>query len=160
MRNLTFYLAAPSLRRRKIKFSSTFFKRWRVSSGQRLLVARRSGRKPLRWKRLLKGKATRQNCLVACGTFCKRKSSQPTTASHNPDRLPGGRPVCYRTRNPVSGKQRSAFSSGRLSLHPIRVLVEWVAQLFTSRHRVSAVKVFVHPLQKVAGSTYPCLQKK
>ena len=49
---------------------------------------------------------------------------------------------------------------GRLSLHPIRVLVEWVAQLFTSRHRVSAVKVFVHPLQKVAGSTYPCLQKK
>ena len=39
---------------------------------------------------------------------------------------------------------------GRLSLHPIHVLVEWVALAFTSRDQVSISEVSL-PFQKEAG---------
>ena len=62
----------------QIKFSSTFFKRWQVSSGQRLLVELRRARKTLSFRRLLKGKSAREFSLADWGTFCKRKSSRQT----------------------------------------------------------------------------------
>ena len=51
---------------------------------------------------------------------------------------------------PLFKSFRPSFSSGMMP-HPIHVLVEWVAQPSTSRHRVCKVKVFVHLFQKVAG---------
>ena len=62
----------------------------------------------LSFKLLLKGKSARQFCLADWGTFCKRKSSQLTTDSHNPEKPPGGRFFCCRSIIPVSKRQRSA----------------------------------------------------
>ena len=54
------------------------------------------GRAPQSSKRLYRqapfeGKSRKTVCLAAWGTFCKRKSSQLTTDSHNPEKPPGGR---------------------------------------------------------------------
>ena len=95
------------------KFSSTFFKRWQVSSGQRLLVELRRARNTFIVQAPFEGKSRKTNCLAAWGTFCKRKSSQQTSDSHNPEKPPGGRFFYCRRINCVSGKQRSAFSAVR-----------------------------------------------
>ena len=62
-----------------------------MSSGQRLLVARRNVRNTFALEAPFEGKSRKTNCLAAWGTFCKRKSSQLTTDSHNPEKPPGGR---------------------------------------------------------------------
>ena len=84
------------------------FKRKRVSSGQRLLVELRRARNTFIVRRLLKGKSAREMSLADWGTFCKRKSSQLTTDSYNPEKPPGGRFFCCRSIIPVSKRQRSA----------------------------------------------------
>ena len=72
------------------------FKRKRVSSGQRLLVELRRARNTFIVRRLLKGKSAREMSLADWGTFCKRKSSQPTTDLMKPSQPSGGRLGCYR----------------------------------------------------------------
>ena len=81
----------PVCREEKIKFSSTFFKRWQVSSGQRLLVELRRARNTSIVRRLLKGKSAREISLADWGTFCKRKSSQQSAGQHHPGKPSGGR---------------------------------------------------------------------
>ena len=71
------------------------------------------GRAPQSSKRLCRqapfeGKSRKTNGLAAWGTFCKRKSSQLTTDSYNPEKPPGGRFFCCRSIIPVSKRQRSA----------------------------------------------------
>ena len=62
-----------------------------MSSGQRLLVARRNVRNTFALEAPFEGKSRKTNCLAAWGTFCKRKSSQQTSDSHNSEKPPGGR---------------------------------------------------------------------
>ena len=50
------------------------------------------------------GKSRKTNCLAAWGTFCKRKSSQLTIDSYNPEKPPGGRFFCCRTIKPSERK--------------------------------------------------------
>ena len=84
-----------------------------MSSGQRLLVELRRARNAFIVQAPFEGKSRKTNCLAAWGTFCKRKSSQQTSDSHNPEKPPGGRFFYCRRINCVSGKQRSAFSAVR-----------------------------------------------
>ena len=95
----------------QIKFSSTFFKRWRVSSGQRLLVERRSARNASIVRRLLEGegKPCKQDFLR--GPFCKRKRAQQTAVMYNPAKPPGGRFCCFRTCKLKSSKNFFALPS-------------------------------------------------
>ena len=62
-----------------------------MSSGQRLLVELRRARNTFIVQAPFEGKSRKTNCLAAWGTFCKRKSSQLTTDSYNPEKPPGGR---------------------------------------------------------------------
>ena len=104
-----------------------------MSSGQRLLVARRNVRNTFALEAPFEGKSRKTNCLAAWGTFCKRKSSQQTSDSHNSEKPPGGRFFWRHDAAPKSrigyvqsptshfaapsqipgGKQRSAFSAVR-----------------------------------------------
>ena len=116
----------PVCREEKIKFSSTFFKRWQVSSGQRLLVELRRARNTFIVQAPFEGKSRETNCLAAWGTFCKRKSSQLTTDSYNPEKPPGGRFFCCRTTKPSERKtaqrlfRRSAAGDSEAPLLPPR----------------------------------------
>ena len=89
------------------------------------------GRAPQSSKRLCRqapfeGKSRKTNGLAAWGTFCKRKSSQLTTDSHNPEKPPGGRFFCCRTIKPSERKtaqrlfRRSAAGDSEAPLLPPR----------------------------------------
>ena len=85
----------------QIKFSSTFFKRWRVSSGQRLLVERRSARNASIVRRLLEGEGNPCKQDFLRGPFCKRNRAQQTAVMYNPAKPPSGRFCCCRAQSPV-----------------------------------------------------------
>ena len=87
------------------------------------------GRAPQSSKRLYRqapfeGKSRKTVCLAAWGTFCKRKSSQLTTDSHNPEKPPTGRFFCCRTIKPSERKtaqrlfRRSAAGDSEAPLLP------------------------------------------
>ena len=102
----TFRLAGPSLY--KIKFSSTFFKRWQFPKTASL-VERRSARNASIVRRLLEGEGNPCKQDFLRGPFCKRKRAQETAGLHHPRQPSGGRlPCCQQDLF----KRRSSAAAG------------------------------------------------
>ena len=132
------------------KFSSTFFKRWQVSSGQRLLVELRRARKTLSFRRLLKGKSAREFSLADWGTFCKRKSSRQTAVLQCPEKPPSGRFFCCRTESPA--EESKAFLRIRM---PLRLFL--IGGGREKRRAQQFESPGGHPLGSLLGGGVPAL---
>ena len=116
------------------------------------------GRAPQSSKRLCRqapfeGKSRKTNGLAAWGTFCKRKSSQLTTDSHNPEKPPTGRFFCCRTIKPSERKtaqrlfRRSAAGDSEAPLLPPRGTAKRLSCPHREQRSVFPGGMMPHPIR-------------